>query len=165
MPKSSKAIKVVIDFIKQAYNKNAWHGTTLRGSLRNVTIAEAKWRPSAKHHNIREIILHTAYWKYIIWRRLANLKGTSFEYSGNDWMKLPEKFDKKIWDKEKAILKKYHELLLSEIAKVPETKLERRPPGSKVTYKHLLLGIGSHDLYHAGQIQLLKRLKRGGIVK
>ncbi|MFH2037141.1 MAG: DinB family protein [Candidatus Zixiibacteriota bacterium] len=159
------AICLLIDFLEQAYNKKAWHGTTLRGSIRNVEMNEALWRPSAKYHNIRESIVHAAYWKYAIWRRISGNLDSHFEYPGSDWLKLPPKCDEKIWKFEIGLLKRYHDLLIKAVGQLKLSDLEKKPPNSKTTYKMLILGIGSHDLYHAGQIQLLKRLQRGGIVK
>lgn len=160
MAKTNQSVELVIEFLEQAFNKSAWHGITLRGSLRNVEYKEALWRPSPKRHNIREIALHTAYWKYIVWRKVSGHTETSFPYPGSDWQKLPAKFDKKTWDKEKKMLTKYHTLLIKELNSFPASKLDKMGPKSKYKYKQLLLGIGSHDLYHGGQIQLIKRLKR-----
>lgn len=165
MTKSTGQVKLIIEFLDQAFSARAWHGTTLRGSVRNVDYQEAAWRPTARHHNIREIALHAAYWKYIIWRKISGKTDVSFPYPGNNWPKLTGAFDKKTWDKDKALLKEYHDLLIAELKSFPDSKLKSFPPKSRYKYSKFLLGIGSHDLYHAGQIQLLKRLKRGGAVK
>ena len=108
MTKTTGAVELLIVFLDQAFSRSAWHGTTLRGSVRNVDCREALWRPTPKHHNVREITLHAAYWKYIVLRKISGRTGMSFPYPGNDWPKLPNTFDKKTWDKEKALLKKYH---------------------------------------------------------
>ena len=165
MAKTITPIALLIDFLEQAYDKKAWHGTTLRGSLRNIDYREALWRPSPKHHNIWETILHTAYWKYIVRRKLISDIEASFPRQGSDWPKLPESPDIKTWKDDIALLKKQHNLLLKALKTFPASKLETYPPESKIQYKRYILGIGSHDLYHAGQIQLLKRLQRGGVVK
>ena len=56
----------LLAIIEQAYNKPSWHGTNLRGSVRRVTAAQAAWRASAGRHNIWEIVVHAAYWKYAV---------------------------------------------------------------------------------------------------
>jgi len=165
MAKTIKPIELLVDFLDQAYDKKAWHGTTLRGSLRNINYREALWRPSPKHHSIWEIILHTAYWKYIVRCKLTGDTESSFPRPRSDWPKLPESPDKKAWQNDIALMRKEHYLLLEILKAFPASKLETYPPESKVQYKRYILGIGSHDLYHAGQIQLLKRLQRGGVVK
>ncbi len=57
-------IRLLLRELDQAYDKKAWHGTTLRGSLRGLTVKEARWRPARGRHNIWELVLHAAYWKY-----------------------------------------------------------------------------------------------------
>jgi hypothetical protein len=38
-------------------------------------------------------------------------------------------------------------------------RLDSVPAGSTTTILDLVTGVAAHDLYHAGQIQLLKRLQ------
>jgi hypothetical protein len=71
---------------------------------------------------------------------------------------MPAKPDLKSWQSDLALLEKYHELLLNTIRNFPATKLNRRLPSSQMPYIQMIYGVASHDLYHAGQIQLLKRL-------
>ena len=74
----SKEIEVILTVLDQAFDKKSWHGTNLRGSLRGVTHVQASWRPSPDRHNIWELTLHTAYWKYIVRRRLLGEPRGSF---------------------------------------------------------------------------------------
>ncbi len=67
----------LLAIIDQAYNKPSWHGTNLRGSVRRVTAAQAAWRPS-RRHNIWEIVVHAAYWKYAAARRFTGGARGSF---------------------------------------------------------------------------------------
>jgi DinB superfamily len=57
--------------LDQAYDKRSWHGTNLRGSIRGLTAQKATWRPRRGRHNIWELVVHAAYWKYVVCRRLA----------------------------------------------------------------------------------------------
>ena len=77
--KPAKEIHLLLQLIDEAYEKRAWQGTNLRGSLRGLTAQEAAWRPAPERHNIWEIVLHAAYWKYIVHRRLlGEKKGSCF---------------------------------------------------------------------------------------
>jgi hypothetical protein len=131
--------------IDSAYDHVSWHGTNLRGSIRGVSPRQAAWRPAANRHNIWELVVHAAYWKYVAWRRLTGSKRGSFPFEGSNWMSRPQEASAKAW---KADIQ-----LLADIA--------RKPKGSKVTNLVLVTGVAAHDLYHAGQIQLIKRLMPG----
>src|ERR1700733_13997187 len=62
---------MLIDFLDEAFDKKSWHGPNLRGSIRGLSAKEAAWRPGQDRHNIWELTLHAAYWKYIVRRRLT----------------------------------------------------------------------------------------------
>ena len=62
------------------------------------------------------------------------------------------------WEADVALLEQTHRALRAAVAEVRPADLDVRPPGSKVSNRAMLVGIGAHDLYHAGQIQILKRL-------
>lgn len=158
MPPQTKdpIIELLIRFMEQAYDKKAWHGPTLRGAIRGITYKEALWRPSPKHHSIWELVKHCAYWKYAVRRRLTGEKRGSFELEGSNWFRQGSNVGAEAWKKDIALLQKEHRLLLATVASFKTEKL----PQMDMVY-----GIASHDLYHAGQIQLLKRLQRGGAAK
>src|SRR6476659_2190080 len=75
--------------IDEAFDKKSWHGTNLRGSLRGVTEAQASWRPGPKRHNIWELAVHAAYWKYVVRRRLMGEKRGSFPLPGSNFFERP----------------------------------------------------------------------------
>ncbi len=153
-------IDVLIQTYDQAYDKTAWHGTNLRGSIRGLKLDELLWRPNPKRHNIWEIVLHCAYWKYIIRRRMTGGKHGSFPRKPSDWPAIAAKPDIKSWKDDLKLLEEEHRLLRDSILNFPPSKLSKRPPKSKVSFIATIYGISSHDLYHAGQIQLLKRMSR-----
>ena len=156
--KPNPEIMLLVEIIERAYNKQSWHGTNLRGSLRGLTIAQLIWRPGPKRHNCWEIALHTAYWKYAVFRRLTGSDKGSFPRTPSDWPRMPSKHDQKSWRSDLALLEKYHGLLLNSVKDLPPVKLNRLLPKSKLPYRQIIYGVASHDIYHAGQIQLLKRL-------
>ncbi|HYR88711.1 MAG TPA: DinB family protein [Terriglobia bacterium] len=161
MPKPE--IKVLLDAIDQAYNRKSWHGTNLRGSLRNVTAEEAARRPQSGRHNIWELVVHAAYWKYIVHRRLVGAPAGSFPLKGSNWFSRPgETATEPAWKKDIALLDDIHRSVRSAIADLNPKALSRKPAGSKVSNLALITGIAAHDVYHAGQIQLLKRFIRPG---
>jgi uncharacterized damage-inducible protein DinB len=157
------AIASLLAILDAAYDHHSWHGTNLRGSLRGLTLVEAAWRPAPGRHNIWELAVHAAYWKYIGLRRLTGAARGSFVYKGSDWFTRPETNTAAAWKQDLAVLDAAHRELRSTVAALAPDRLRERPAGSTVTNFALISGVAAHDLYHAGQIQLLKRLCRDRI--
>jgi uncharacterized damage-inducible protein DinB len=151
-------VRQLLLILDQAYDHRSWHGTNLRGSIRRVSLAQAAWRPAAGRHNIWEIVVHAAYWKYAVWRRLAGKPRGAFPLEGSNWFRRPQEASKRAWRADLALLEDMHQSLRAAAANVPATALFRKPGGGVETRFVLLSGVAAHDLYHAGQIQLLKKL-------
>jgi uncharacterized damage-inducible protein DinB len=145
--------------IEQSYNKKAWHGTNLRGSIRGLSAREAAWRPGAGRHNIWEIVVHCAYWNYIVRRRIFGEKKGSFPLKGSNWFQRSTNLTEQAWGEDIKLLESSHRSLLDAVSQLSPGELPRNPKGSKVSNLAIIVGIASHDVYHAGQIQLLKRLQ------
>ena len=153
-------IACLLGVLDEAYNRAAWHGPNLRGSIRGVTAHEAALPPRAGRHNIWEIVVHAAYWKYMVRRRLTGEKRGSFSLPGSNWFDRPMDRSEKAWRSDVALLNREHQLLREAVSSFPPENLDRRAPGSKSSGRRLINGIAFHDVYHAGQIQLIKRLLR-----
>ena len=154
----SPEVRQLLAIIDTAYDRKSWHGTNLRGSVRRVTAAQAAWRPAADRHSIWELVVHAAYWKYIGLRRLTGAQKGSFPLKGSDWFGRGENMTEKAWREDIALLDTTHRDLRAAVVALSPRDLARTPAGSKVSNFALLSGVAAHDLYHAGQIQLLKRL-------
>jgi DinB superfamily len=142
--------------LDQAFRRKSWHGTNLLGSIRGIDVETASWRPAPGRHNIWELIVHAAYWKYSVYRRLANEPAIRFPVKGSNWFERPAGTELKA---DIDLLKDYHKKLIESVSTLPSSKLTKIPKGSKTTYLDLAIGAAAHDLYHAGQIQLIKRLR------
>jgi uncharacterized damage-inducible protein DinB len=153
-------ISLLLHIIDEAYTKKAWHGTNLRGSIRGLTAQQAAWRPEPTRHNIWEIVLHTAYWKYIVRRRLLGEKKGSFPLKGSNWIERPLDMTENTWRRDIRLLDEMHRSMCEAIVLLKPSDLNRKPAGSKVSHASIISGIACHDVYHAGQIQLLKRLMK-----
>jgi len=159
----SPEVAQLLAILDQAYDKPSWHGTNLRGSIRRVTPAQAAWRPGHGRHNIWEVVVHAAYWKYAAARRFNGSGRGSFPLKGSNWFRRPADTgpaidDNKAWKADLALLDDMHDVLREVVMRLASKDLSRTPPGKKVSNFALLSGAAAHDLYHAGQIQLLKRL-------
>jgi uncharacterized damage-inducible protein DinB len=154
------AITLLVAQLDQAYDRKSWHGTNLRGSLRGLTLGKAAWRPAPGRHNIWEIAVHAAYWKYAVRRRLAGGTRGSFPLTGSNWFERSGGAGEKAWQADLRLLQETHRALREAVAALTPAALMEMPPGSTVSTQSLVSGIIAHDLYHAGQIQLIKRLQR-----
>jgi uncharacterized damage-inducible protein DinB len=153
-------LRQLLYLIDTAYDRVSWHGPNLRGSLRGITPAFASWRPGAGRHNIWELIVHAAYWKYVAWRRLTGAKRGSFPLAGSNFIERPVAPTARALRDDLALLDEMHVMLRTAAAAVRPADLDTGSAQRGVTKRALLTGIAAHDLYHAGQIQLLKRLAK-----
>src|SRR5262249_78470 len=153
-------ISILLAMIDQAFDHKSWHGTNLRGSVKGISAEQAAWRPSPNRHSIWEITVHAAYWKYVVRRRLLSERRGSFPIKGSTWFERPagRRPQEGAWKSDLALLKEMHTGMRAAIAGLAPNQLNITAPGSKVSNLALVTGIAAHDLYHAGQIQLLKRL-------
>jgi hypothetical protein len=156
-------IRLLLSLIDEAYDRRSWHGTNLRGSIRGLSAAQAARRPAPGRHNIWEIVLHAAYWKYTVRRRITGEKRGSFVLKGSNWFTRPITPSEEAWKADIALLEGEHRALRELVMALRGADLGRkagRSPGSTIGF--VVRGIAAHDLYHAGQIQLLKRWVRRG---
>jgi hypothetical protein len=151
---------VLLDLLDEAFERRSWHGTNLRGSIRGLSRATAAWRPARDRHNIWELVVHAAYWKYAVRRRLTGEKRGSFPLQGSNWWPRPVENTDTAWKQDVAMLSSEHRRLREAVAGFPAQRLSQAAPGSAFTYAALIRGAAAHDLYHAGQVQLLKRLAK-----
>ena len=151
--------------LDEAYSGPAWHGPSLRSSLRGVGPEQAAWRPAGGRHNIWEVAVHAAYWKYAVRRRLTGERQGSFGEKGSNWFTRPQAEDDgasppNAWARDLALLARAHKDLLAAVLQLRDSDLDRRSKGSRQTARRMIAGTAMHDVYHAGQIQLLKRLAK-----
>jgi hypothetical protein len=153
-------IPQLLFLIDTAYDHVSWHGTNLRGSVRGVSPGEAAWRPAPNRHNIHELVVHAAYWKYVARRRLTGEKRGSFPIEGSNWFGRSPQANARAWKADVELLDQTHRALRDVVAALGPGDLQKAPAGSNVKNLALVTGIAAHDFYHAGQIQLIKRLMR-----
>jgi hypothetical protein len=123
-----------------------------------MTAKEASWRPAPGRHDAWEIVLHAAYWKYTIRRRLLGEKRGTFPLEGSNWFRTTDRSEA-AWRAAVRLLEESHRSMRAAIETLTETDLAEVPKGGTTSIQDLVTGIAAHDLYHAGQIQLLKRLR------
>ena len=152
------SIELLLDLVDEAFEGPAWHGPSLRESLRRITAAQAAWRPAPGRHSIRELTIHAAYWKHVVRGRLTGTAPGSFPLEGSNWFRAAPS---RTWDDDVRLLVAEHRRLRQTIGAYSARALDRPIDAKKQTAAFTIRGIAAHDLYHAGQIRLLRALQGG----
>jgi uncharacterized damage-inducible protein DinB len=157
-----KELERISDQFQRAFNGPAWHGPSVLSLLSGVTAAQAAAHPVPGTHSIWELTLHIGAWESACLRRL---KGDPARLTDEeDWPRIDDASED-AWTATKQRLIATHEQLLEAISSTDESRLdlpiigEREPEFSSV-YVTLHGGV-QHDLYHAGQIAILKKALQG----
>lgn len=152
-------IHLLLQLLDEGFDQKAWHGPNLTSALRGLTPTQAAWRPAKDRNCIWDLALHCAYWKNVVRRRLGVDPEERFPLPGRDWLPLPEVLDDAAWRASVRLLKEEHRKLRAAVAGLTVDELHRPgTPDQKHPRIEHIRGIAAHDLYHAGQIRLLRRL-------
>jgi len=148
------ADRLLVALLEEAYSRKTWHGPNLLQSLRGVRAKQALWRPGATGHNIWELTLHAAYWKCAARRGLEGTRGRAFPLKGRNFFRCPEPgaATEVAWRAVRALLEQEHRLLVGALRLVSSRRLTDKQ-------RRMVYGVAFHDVYHAGQIRLLRRLQ------
>ena len=139
--------------LNEGYGHGAWHGPDLKAALADVTPDLAFWRPANGRHNIAEIALHHAFCARAVRAQLSGRPPESFMLDGEDWFALSD--DSVLpWSKILAAVETEQRQLAAIVADAGQ----RESPMEDAERFNLVLGITCHAVYHAGQVQLIKRL-------
>jgi uncharacterized damage-inducible protein DinB len=146
----------IADQLSRAYSGKAWHGPSLRALLRGVTAAQAARRPVPSAHTIWELVLHIAAWDRVVCERIQGGKTTKLPPEEN----FPTVTDTSdaAWNKALKGLAKQHRALAAAMLKFSSARLDRNLGGGDYTFYITMHGAVQHDLYHAGQIAILKKM-------
>lgn len=144
----------IADQFRRAYSGVAWHGPGLLELLADVDATTAAAKPVPAAHSIWELALHTAAWDAACLRRIG---GKKTQLTGvRNFPRVP-KPTPAAWRKAVAHVKRTHNALVRTVAALPDSRLRDRVPGKHYDFWHMLHGVVQHELYHAGQIAILKK--------
>ena len=144
----------IADQLRRAFEGTAWHGPALLELLEDIDADTAAAQPLAEVHSIWELVLHVAVWDDAASRRL---NGQKYQPTGLANFPLVPQPTEAAWQKCIAETKRAHDALVKTVATLPDSRLRERVPGKRYDFYHMLQGIAQHELYHAGQIAILKK--------
>jgi uncharacterized damage-inducible protein DinB len=148
-------IQRIEDQLRRVFEGNAWHGPAVRELLDGVTAAQAAGRPLPNAHSIWEIALHMATWERVVHRRLQGETVADLP-TEQDWPPVRDTGED-AWRQAVRDLERANHDLRAAIARSDEARLADMAPGKDHSVYVMLHGIIQHDLYHAGQIAVLKK--------
>jgi uncharacterized damage-inducible protein DinB len=148
----------IADQLRRAFYGGAWHGDSLLEILEGVTAERAAARPIAEAHSIWELVLHIAAWDGAVRRRM-----TAVAVKLSPAKNFPPVLDtsEAAWVETLGRVWRVHEELIATVEKFPEKSLGKQVPGKRgahYNFYYMLHGVAQHELYHAGQIALLKKM-------
>ncbi len=147
------------DQIRRAFEGEAWHGDALLKILRDVDAKTAAARPIKNAHTIWELVLHIVAWDRAVLRRA---QGKAAKVSEKENFPLVSDASEAGWQDAVAHLKQTHDDLVKAVAEFSDARLQEQVPGKSAKYHnffYMFSGIVQHELYHAGQIAVLKKIR------
>ena len=150
-------IQRIEDQLRRAFEGHAWHGPAVRELLAGVTAVKAAARPLSDAHSIWEIVLHIATWEKVVRRRLQGEEVADLSPE-QDWPTVQDTGET-AWRKACDDLDRGHHALRQAIVRSGEVRLAEMVLGKEHSVYHMLHGVIQHDLYHAGQIAILKKAR------
>ena len=151
---TTPAAAILGRILAEGYGPGAWHGADLKAALADVTEETAFTRPAHGRHSIAEIALHHAYCARTVRERLTGTTPEPFVLQGDDWFALPDA-SKLTWAQLAKAVESEQRKLTDAVKGIAEGKAS---PLSGDEQLNLVLGITCHAVYHAGQVQLVKKL-------
>ena len=140
------------------YDGPMWYGGNLKSTLENISWQQSFIKPSGSAHNIFELVTHMNSWRRFTVEHLKGNSSFSLEInSENDWIKDYEQ-NEQTWNNALNDLVQLHSELIALISTVAPERLTEKVPGKKFTWYVFLHGVIHHDIYHSGQIALLKKM-------
>lgn len=148
-------IKRIKSQLRRAFEGEAWHGPSLMELLKDVTAEQAAAHPIAGAHSIWELALHIATWERFVLRRIA--EAAALDPTDEENFPTVQDTSEEAWRAAVEGIKLAHAALLETVAGLDEATLSDVVPGKPYSVYFMLHGVIQHDLYHAGQIALLKK--------
>jgi len=156
-------VKRILDQMDRSFEGDAWHGPPLKPLLDGMTAEDAAKHPIHAAHSIWELVLHVTAWNTIVHEELA---GASAQITPElDWPPVWEATDIQ-WQRAVQNLVEARGRLRRAVEGFRDEQLDERPSKRTNNSRYVMLhGIVQHDLYHVGQIALLRKALRPGIVR
>jgi len=147
-------VQNITRLMQNVFNGSAWHGPSVLKILEEVGEDDA-FRKFENIHTIAELVVHMTAWKKFALERVSG--NQRYEVSEQEEWKEITSGDRKDWNNIKSNLTTIHNELIGSLSKITDQKLSELVENKAYDFYTLLHGVIQHDIYHAGQISLLKK--------
>lgn len=144
----------ILDQYDRAMSGDAWHGDPVWTILDGITAQQAATRPDRNVHNIWELVSHITFWETEVYRRLKHLPPRSPDKL--NFLATPEPTAES-WNGALEELRQSNRDFRAAVAELDDSQLDQPLPGREKTAYVEVHGVIQHNLYHAGQIALLRK--------
>jgi uncharacterized damage-inducible protein DinB len=151
----SEAVRIA-DQLRRAFYGSAWHGPAVLELVKDIDATTAAAKPLDEVHSIWELLLHVEAWDRA---GLIRLSGKKCQMKGNKNFPPVTTATDAAWRETVAQVKRTHDELVETVAGLPERRFCDQVPGKRYDFYHMLHGIAQHELYHAGQMAILKKAR------
>ena len=145
--------KRIADQLQRSQQGNAWHGPAVGELLKGVDSALAQRRLAPGAHNIWELVLHITAWQAATARAMRGDKMPQLD-GPNDWPAAGQ--TEQDWRNAVERLEHVNAELVASLSSFQDERLSDTVPGREYSFYYLLHGVAQHNLYHAGQIAIVK---------
>ncbi len=155
------AAPLLLRSLRGNYYRGGWHGPSaaVREALRGLDANAASWRPGAGRHNIWELALHLAYARHMMQKRMGiDVPPFPRRLTKPWWPELPMTLTEDAWAADLALLESLHRRLVAGVSGPARRLLPAVRPGRSLTIGMEVLGVATHDAYHAGQMNMIWRM-------
>ena len=146
-------VKFLRDQIETTFKGDSWHGPNLVNTLKDIDYKQAMKRPVEGRHTIWELTDHTSFWMEEVWKCVKDHAAMSPDMDQN-WPEMGATEEE--WQQAVNRLMAAVNLVLDSLAQWEDEELYEKVPDEDYTFKQMLHGMVHHNLYHVGQINLLK---------
>jgi uncharacterized damage-inducible protein DinB len=154
------------DHLLNVWVGDPWYGSSGRKILDGIAAADAAARPVAGVQNIWELVLHLVAWTDEVARRVRG--ETAKDATRGEWPKVPDPASDEAWKHTLAALGAARQAVLDALDHSHEEDLhlavkeETAAGQTQRSRAQTLSGLMEHDVYHFGQIALLKKALKAG---
>jgi uncharacterized damage-inducible protein DinB len=145
------------DQIQRAFDGEAWHGDSLMKLLKGVNAKKAAAKSIKNAHSIWELVLHITAWDRAVLRRAC---GRAARVTNKENFPQVKDTSEGAWQEAVEQMRQVHRDLVKAVAEFPDSRLGEQVPGKKQSYHnhfYMFAGIAQHEIYHAGQIAMLRK--------